>query len=1113
MKKYLSPIAAWALSFGYAVGWGSLVMPGTSFLPGAGPLGTVAGILLGALCMVVIGWNYHVLVNRHQCSGGAFNYAQDAFGADYGFLTAWFLILAYLAILWANATALVLVARHTLGDALQFGFHYSVAGFDIYFGEAYFGMLSVVAAGALCLWRKRLAARVNLALAVVFLAGIVVLFAIAASRHTGGMASLGPAFSPLSGKSPAVQIVGILGMMPWAFVGFEAISNSSEEFAFDARRTFTILLGAVISAALAYAMLALLPVFARPDDCATWADYIARFREMGGPDALPTYAATLRLVGGIGKPVFFAMMLAATFTGIFGAIVASSRLLHGLAVERILPEWFGRVGKDGSPVNAIWGVVGVSFLVPFLGRTATGWPVDVSSIGAAIAYCTCSAAALKFAAGRRRGPARAAGIAGIVLSVVSCLILLVPNYFTGDVLAAESYMLLAIWSLAGFWLYRQVFKHSRDRFGRSSVVWVGVLVLVLFSLLMWMRQSTKEAIQDTGGNIARFYEERRRGFDGADLNESQTAQEERFMAGQMGHLGTELLEYDLVLLCLLALTLVLVFSIYKTQQFREKTLAVAHAKAEESSKAKSGFLSNMSHDIRTPMNAIIGYTELSKRKGATEADLREYLRKIEASSHHLLALVNDALEMGRIESGKMELEPAPINLGDVLDEVEDMFATQMSVKKLRFATDSSGLREPRVLCDKNRLNRVLLNLVSNAYKFTPEGGRIDVTATQTGEDGPDTGIYELRVKDSGIGMGKEFAAHVFEAFERERTSTVSGIQGTGLGMAITKNIVDLMKGTIRVETEQGKGSEFIVTLPLPYARDAALPEASAATAKAAAEAPADFSSRRLLLVEDNEINRDIATAILADMDFEVDTAANGREAVEKVAQGGVGFYDLILMDVQMPVMDGYEATRAIRAMDIPGLSDIPIAALSANAFESDVRDALAAGMNAHIAKPFVVSTLKARLAELLANVPVRHRPPLARLRAASTSAALMHRPLTPHDILETLRGVGCDVDGALSRLFSGDEKFYAKMLAKLPENTAMARMRAALDAGDAAALFEASHELKGVYANLGITPLYEPCREIVEIARAGTTDGVEELIGQMEELHAEVITLARGGME
>ena len=1112
MRKYLSPIAAWALSFGYAVGWGSLVMPGTAFLPGAGPLGTVVGILLGGLVMAVVGWNYHVLVNRHQCSGGAFNYAQDAFGADYGFLTAWFLILAYLAILWANATALVLVARHTLGDAFQYGFHYTVAGFDIYFGEAFIGMLSVVAAGALCLWRKRLAVRVNLALALAFFAAIIALFAVAASRHSGGMASLGPAFSPLSGKSPAVQIVGILGMMPWAFVGFEAISNSSAEFAFDARRTFPILLGAIVSASLAYALLALLPVFSQPDCCSTWVDYISRFREMGGPDALPTYAATLRLTGNYGKPVFTAMMLAATFTGIIGAIVASSRLLHGLAEEKILPEWFGRIGRDGSPANAICGVVGVSLLVPFLGRTATGWPVDVSSIGAAIAYCTCSAAALKFAAGRGRRASRAVGVAGIILSVISCLILLVPNYFTGEVLAAESYMLLAIWSLIGFFIYRQVFKHSRDRFGRSSVVWVGVLVLVLFSLLMWMRQSTKEAIQDTGGNIARFYEERRRGFDGANLDESQTEQEERFMAGQMGHLGTELLEYDLVLLCLLSLTLVLFFSIYRTQQYREKTLAIAHAKAEESSRAKSGFLSNMSHDIRTPMNAIIGYTELSKRKGATEADLREYLNKIEASSHHLLALVNDALEMGRIESGKMELEPAPIDLKGLLAEVEDMFATQMSVKKLRFATDSSGLREPRVLCDKNRLNRVLLNLVSNAYKFTPEGGRIDVTATQTGEAGPDAGIYELRVKDTGIGMGKEFAAHVFEAFERERTSTVSGIQGTGLGMSITKSIVDLMKGTIRVETEHGKGTEFIVTLTLPYARGDAPPLASAA-AKSAGEASDDFSSRRLLLVEDNEINRDIATAILADMGFEVDTATNGREAVEKVAQGGVGFYDLILMDVQMPVMDGYEATRAIRDMDIPGLSGIPIAALSANAFESDVRDALAAGMNAHIAKPFVVSTLKARLSELLAGVPVRHRTPLAKFRAASTSATLMHRPLTPHDILETLRGIGCDVDGALSRLFSGDEKFYAKMLAKLPENTAMARMRTALDAGDANALFEASHELKGVYANLGITPLYEPCREIVEIARAGSTDGVEDLIGQMEELHAEVVTLARGGME
>ncbi|MBQ7176356.1 MAG: response regulator, partial [Victivallales bacterium] len=237
---------------------------------------------------------------------------------------------------------------------------------------------------------------------------------------------------------------------------------------------------------------------------------------------------------------------------------------------------------------------------------------------------------------------------------------------------------------------------------------------------------------------------------------------------------------------------------------------------------------------------------------------------------------------------------------------------------------------------------------------------------------------------------------------------------------------------------------------------------------------------------------------------------NGQAAVEKVAQGGVGFYDAILMDIQMPVMNGYEATRAIRGMNIKGLSDIPIVALSANAFESDVRDALAAGMNAHVAKPIRLPELTSKLAELLVNCPVRERPPLAQERRAISSAMLMNKPLTPQALIETLKGIGCDVEGTMAETFMGNEKFYMKMFNKLPTNTALERMHSALEAKNAEALFEASHELKGVYASLGLTPLYEPCSEIVEIARAGGLDGVEELLEQLDELHKEIVELAKG---
>jgi CheY-like chemotaxis protein len=267
-----------------------------------------------------------------------------------------------------------------------------------------------------------------------------------------------------------------------------------------------------------------------------------------------------------------------------------------------------------------------------------------------------------------------------------------------------------------------------------------------------------------------------------------------------------------------------------------------------------------------------------------------------------------------------------------------------------------------VLCDVNRLNRVLLNLISNAYKFTPEGGEVKVNLAQA-QDAPDGwGRYELRIKDTGIGMSREFAERVFEAFERERSATVSGTQGTGLGMAITKNIVDLMGGTIEVVTAPGEGTEFTIDLSLELVGGEEEPAQRMAEEDRAREV--DFSARRLLLVEDNEINRDIATLILEDAGFSLETAENGKVAVEKVRASRPGYYDAILMDVQMPVMNGYEATRAIRALDDPGLSRIPIVAVTANAFTEDVQNAREAGMDGHLSKPLDVPKVLQTLGEL-----------------------------------------------------------------------------------------------------------------------------------------------------
>lgn len=409
---------------------------------------------------------------------------------------------------------------------------------------------------------------------------------------------------------------------------------------------------------------------------------------------------------------------------------------------------------------------------------------------------------------------------------------------------------------------------------------------------------------------------------------------------------------------------------------QQAELIAEKERAEEANKAKSTFLSNMSHDIRTPMNAIVGYLGIARdlhktcercpkyRNEPCPSDVPNkmfgFLSKIDASSKHLLALINDVLEMSRIESGKMELETSPNNLVKTLNEVYDMFATQMQGKKITFNVDSSGVKDRFAVFDKNRLNRVLLNLLSNAYKFTPECGKISVTLKQIGDSHDESADYELRVKDSGIGMTPEFAAKVFEAFERERTSTVSKIQGTGLGMAITKSIVDLMNGTIKVITAPGEGTEFVVNVNFKLAEEQAEEDNIDNAAQTI-----DFKGKKLLLVDDIEVNREIAKMLLEAAGFIVDTAGDGSQAVEKIANAKPGDYDAVLMDIQMPIMGGYEATKKIRELENPELANIPIIAMTANAFSEDVKNALEAGMNAHIAKPVDVPNMMATLAKIL----------------------------------------------------------------------------------------------------------------------------------------------------
>ena len=532
----------------------------------------------------------------------------------------------------------------------------------------------------------------------------------------------------------------------------------------------------------------------------------------------------------------------------------------------------------------------------------------------------------------------------------------------------------------------------------------------------------------------------------------------------------------------------------REEQVQKLMLAEALGEAQYANNAKTTFLNSMSHDIRTPMNAIIGFTSLAISHIDNRELVQSYLEKIITSGNHLLSLINDVLDMSRIESGKVKIEEKEASLPEIIHDLKTIVQSDVKAKQLSFFIDTQDVTDEIIVCDKLRLNQVLLNLLSNAMKYTRPGGTVSVRIIQTGDAPEGYAAFEFRVKDTGIGMSREFLEHIFEPFEREQTATISGIQGTGLGLSITKNIVDMMNGTIQVESEPGKGSEFIVSFrfkvagkPLktehlsqlaglralvvdddintctsvskmlsamglrpdwttlgkeavirsrfaleqeePFdlylvdwlmpdmngvetvrrirgivgdeapviiltaydwgdieeeAREAGVtsfcskpvflselcnvltaPYEQSGDEKKEESRPACFEGKHILLVEDNEINQEIARTILEEAGFVVDTAEDGTVAVEKMKENPAGAYDLILMDIQMPIMNGYQATRAIRALEDPAKGAIPIIAMTANAFDEDRALALEAGMNGHIAKPIDMAVLMETLRKFL----------------------------------------------------------------------------------------------------------------------------------------------------
>jgi len=1091
-KKYLGVTGAWALAFGCSVGWGSFVMPGTTFLPIAGPIGTAIGLGLGGLVMLILAVNFNYLMNRYPDSGGIYTYTKRAFGYDHGFLSAWFLILTYIAIIWANATALPLIARTVLGDTFRFGYMYKIAGYEIYLGEIFLAVGALVIAALVCLFRKQ-AAWTQVVMAAILFVGIIICFAFAVGKNgTGGFT---PAFAP--GNSKMGGAFTIFALAPWAFVGFESITHSAAEAKFSLKKSFRIMAVAVITAAAAYIMLSLMAVTSLPEGCSSWTGYVDNLGSYSGAASQPTFFAADSAMGYAGSAVLGVAALGAIFTGLIGNYIALSRLLNSLSDDGLFPKWFGKKVKEHVPKNAILSILVISVILPFLGRTAISWIVDVTTVGATIAYALASASAWKTARRSRDRKNMIFGLTGMIISILFALEFLIPNLISINTLSTESYLILALWSIGGFLYFRMFLRKDKERrMGRSIIAWVVLLALIIFTSSIWMRQTTDMAIDSCTEKIQSYYEAH-----GSDADSV-------FIRNEMKKVDNTMSAASLIQIGLIVLSLIILLQIYGIMQDREKQVEVEKALAEESSRAKTSFLSNMSHEIRTPMNAIIGLDNIALRDPDLTPRTREHLEKIGASANHLLGLINDILDMSRIESGRMVLKNEEFSFREFIDQINIMINGQCQDKGLHYECHIVGHVADFYYGDDMKLKQVMINILGNSVKFTNTPGSVTLTVEQMNEY---EGSCTLRfiMKDTGIGMDKEYIPKIFETFSQEDTTSTNKYGGSGLGMAITKNFVEMMNGEINVESEKGVGTTFTVTVRLNVSERSAqaengitLPEGIRAIVidddeiacehtqlelraigiesdtvtngkkavemirhaydkgnaynlmltdyrmpemngleltravhafdngetavimltgynwdiieedarldgvdgilakplfnevllreihrvlskkdgtetvhedKAVTAPPAveSLAGRRVLMAEDVEQNAEILADLLDLENIESEHALNGEEAVRMFSGHEAGYYDAILMDVRMPVMDGLTATRKIRELDRPDSKSIPIIAMTANVFDEDVERSHQAGMNAHLSKPIEPEKMYETMVRLLAGKDMR----------------------------------------------------------------------------------------------------------------------------------------------
>ena len=1190
LRPGFTPLGIWAFSIGTSIGWGSFIVTCNTYLQKSGLLGTVFGLLLGMAVILVITWNLQYMIIQAPGAGGIYTFEKKTGGKDLGFLALWFVLLTYLAILWANMTSLPLFARFFLGDAFRFGFHYHIFGYEVWLGEALLSICAAVLIGLLCTKGSRWPNRIMIIAALTFAAGFTVCALIAVLRHESAFS-----YEPLytEGSGAFAQIVRIAAISPWAFIGFENISHFSEEYRFPVKRVRGILIWSVAITTLLYLFVSLLSVSAYPPEYDSWLSYIRDMGNLEGIKAVPAFYAANHYLGRFGVTVLMLALFGVILTSLIGNLMALSRLLYAAGREGEMPRALQGVNAHGAPDRAIWAVIAVSVLIPFLGRTAIGWIVDVTTLGATIIYGLISHAVFRHARKEKRSLETLTGLVGLFLMAVFIMLLLIPGLLPFHAMETESYVLFVVWALLGLAYFRVLIRRDQDReYGKSMVVWIILLVLVLFASMMWVSRATESAANEAVAHILEYHEshptddsvseirEERAEYlqkqakeisstntlytvvslglfllvvtmmlnnyrDTQELGERLTEAENEAEAarriaelkdtisslldnmpgmtftkdaesgvylacnqafanyahkespdGVVGLTDAEIFDAETAehfvkddkialsmekpyiffedvpdasgkqqrqlqttklkyidaqgRLCVLGIcqdvtnmvrvqhedimsaedyesarsaavmythiaktlardytdmfyvnldteeyveylrgetggsfsemrrgwhffsdcrqelseridpedreaflramerrtlmkalsrkdTFMMTFRILgengstyvsmkasrmeddehfiivgitdvdaemREAMAKSEALAEALTAAEEANKAKTSFLSSMSHEIRTPMNAIIGLDSLALRDETISEKTREYLNKIDASARHLLGLINDILDMSRIESGRVTLRREPFSFSDMLEQINTMIMSQCSEKGLHYECHVLGHVDERYIGDDMKLKEVLINMLSNAVKFTETPGSVTLTVERTAVF-EDQSTLRFSVRDTGIGIDPEYMPKIFDAFSQEESGRTNKYGSTGLGLAITKRIVEMMNGSISVESEKGVGTEFAVTVTLKNCDQS----------QGSAESRMDTRALNVLVVDDDRIAAEHAQSVLSEVGIRADICTSGEEALRmlEVQHQKQNPYNLVLMDWIMPGMNGLETSAEIRS--------------------------------------------------------------------------------------------------------------------------------------------------------------------------------------------------------